>query len=148
MNTIVPDAAPDVSLYTDFQSLGRLQAQAKSDPGKALGEVAKQFEALFFQMMLKSMREAKLPGGMFNSDQMKTYQQMFDRQIALNLADHGSLGVADMLVKQLGGKVAAAPSQAAPGAEAGAAPVKGNAGGGDMAPFIRLHAAVAALKDS
>lgn len=139
----------DASVYTDFQGLSRLQAEAKSNPGKALGEVAKQFEALFLQMMLKSMRDAKLSGGMFNSDQMKTYQQMFDRQIALNLADQRSLGIADMLVKQLGGKTGTVAAQAPAGSGSNdGAPTPGKTGVGDMPSFIRFNAAVAALKDS
>ena len=98
-------ATTDASVYTDFQGLTQLQGDAKTDPSGALNKVAKQFEAVFIEMMLKSMREANTSDGMFNSDQMKTYQELFDKQISLNLSDQHAMGIADMLVKQLSGVV-------------------------------------------
>jgi flagellar protein FlgJ len=62
--------------------------------------VAGQFEALFMQMLLKSMREALPQDGPFASETTKTYTAMFDQQMAQELAKKG-VGIADMLVKQL-----------------------------------------------
>jgi flagellar protein FlgJ len=64
-------------------------------------EVAQQFEALFIQMMLKSMRDAVEDGGLFGSDQLDTYQQMADQQTALDMASKGGIGLAEALVSQL-----------------------------------------------
>lgn len=89
--------------YTDPQGLNELRTQANktgSDPG-TLRAVAGQFEALFIQMMLKSMRDAKLGGGIFDSDQTETYQGLFDQQISLELAKQQGLGLADLMVRQL-----------------------------------------------
>lgn len=150
----IPAPVSDIPVYTDFQGLSRLQAEAKQDPAKALGKVARQFEALFIQMMLKSMREAKLADGMFNSDQMQTYMQMFDRQIALTLSNQRSLGVADMLVKQLSGAFAKAktpaqggtstdrqaarqPSPTGVNAPDGTPGAGGQKGPGDIKSFVR-----------
>jgi len=57
--------------------------------------------------MLKSMRDANLGEGLMDSEHVKTYQSMFDQQIALDLSKGGSLGLADMMVRQLsrGGKM-------------------------------------------
>jgi flagellar protein FlgJ len=75
-----------------------------------LKEAAKQFESLFTQMLLKSMREAnKSFGGdsLFGSDQADFYQDMFDDQMALHLSKGKGLGLADMLMRQLAGGVTA-----------------------------------------
>jgi flagellar protein FlgJ len=89
--------------YYDFQGLSTLRAKAIQAPTEALDEVAAQFESLFVQMMLKSMREATIQGGLIDSDQMEVYQSMFDQQISLDLSNQGVLGLADILVEQLEG---------------------------------------------
>jgi flagellar protein FlgJ len=82
--------------------------------------VAKQFEALFLQMMLKSARDANLDeGGMFDSEQTQFYQDLHDKQLAIELSQGSGVGIADMLVKQLGQAQASAATPAKPGAAAG-----------------------------
>jgi flagellar protein FlgJ len=94
-------AAQYADVYTDFQGLSGLRAESgKNDPA-TLRRVAGQFEALFIQMMLKSMRDASLGEGLMDSEHVKTYQSMFDQQIALDLSKRSSLGLADMMVRQL-----------------------------------------------
>lgn len=95
---------PDLTtsrIYTDFQGLSDLRVAAKQDSEQALEEVATQFEAIFIQMMLKSMRDASLADGIFDSDQSDMYMSMFDQQISLDLSAKGAFGIADMMVKQL-----------------------------------------------
>ncbi|MFT4518779.1 MAG: flagellar protein FlgJ [Halioglobus sp.] len=89
--------------YYDFQGLSTLRAKAVQAPTEAIGEVAAQFESLFVQMMLKSMRDATIEGGLFDSNQMEVYQSMFDQQVSLDLSSQGVLGLADILVEQLEG---------------------------------------------
>ncbi|QQD19719.1 rod-binding protein [Spongiibacter nanhainus] len=89
------------SQYHDFSSLAALRKNASESPDQAVEPVAKQFEALFVQMMLKSMREAVPEGGLFDSDSMKFYQQMMDSQLSVSLAEQGGLGLADTIVQQL-----------------------------------------------
>ena len=98
----------DAGLYTDFNGLAKLRAQAtgQSDVAAdaAAKEVAEQFESLFLQMMLKSMRDATVPGESAESEQTKFYQEMFDKQIALDLSNKGDgIGLAKMLEKQISG---------------------------------------------
>src|SRR5210317_1398335 len=88
-------------VYTDFQGLSALRAGARDNSEESLREIAGQFEAIFIQMMLKSMRDANLGEGLMDSDHVKTYQSMFDQQIALDLSKRNSLGLADMMVQQL-----------------------------------------------
>lgn len=95
--------------FMDIQGLASLRSHAREAPGAAISEVAGQFESLFVQMMLKSMRDATVDGGLFDSSQLNTYQQMFDQQISLELSQQGGVGLAEILVAQLGGGVGAEP---------------------------------------
>ena len=88
-------------IYTDFQGFSDLRLAAREDSEAALKEVASQFEAIFIQMMLKSMREANLAEGIFDSQQSEMYMGMFDQQIALDLSVKGAFGIAEMMVRQL-----------------------------------------------
>lgn len=88
-------------LYTDFGALTALRGQARSESPAAARAVAKQFEALFVQTMMQSMRQASQFGGLFDTQQTQLYQDLFDKQIALDIADRGDLGFADMLVQQI-----------------------------------------------
>ncbi len=90
-------------VYTDFQGLDALRNQAREDKEAALDEVSRQFEALFTQMMLKSMRQASFGGGMFDSKQSEFYRDMYDQQLGVELSKQQGLGLADMLKRQLGG---------------------------------------------
>ncbi|MFQ5486958.1 MAG: flagellar assembly peptidoglycan hydrolase FlgJ [Gammaproteobacteria bacterium] len=89
------------SVYTDFQGLAELRTAAREESSEALRAVAKEFEAIFMQMMLKSMRSANLGEGIFDSEQSGFYQEMFDKQIAIDLAQRQGVGLADVLVRQL-----------------------------------------------
>ncbi len=88
----------------DFSALASLRNDAKAQDPAALKEAAKQFESLFTQMLLKSMRDANRSFGedsLFGSSQGEMYQDMFDDQIALQMSKGKGLGLADMLVQQL-----------------------------------------------
>jgi peptidoglycan hydrolase FlgJ len=94
----------NASFYADPAALSGLKHDAKTQDPKALKEAAHQFESLFTQMMLKSMREANKGFGddpLFGSDQADFYQSMFDDQIAAQISKGKGLGLADMLTRQL-----------------------------------------------
>ena len=96
-------SAADVSnqLALDTKSLSALKKSAKENSPEAIKGVAKQFEAVFINMMLKSMREASPQDGVFNSEQSKLYTSMYDQQLSQKLASGKGIGLADVLVKQL-----------------------------------------------
>ncbi|MGD8339317.1 MAG: flagellar assembly peptidoglycan hydrolase FlgJ [Gammaproteobacteria bacterium] len=83
----------------NIAGLGELRASSSRNDPAALAKAAQQFEALFLQMMLKSMRSA---GSSFAEDRDRSYEEMFDREIAVELARSDSLGIADLLLKQIG----------------------------------------------
>jgi peptidoglycan hydrolase FlgJ len=132
-------SAPTVSpsFYADFQGLDRLRASAGRQDPQALREAARQFEGLFTAMMLKSMREASLGTGLGDSEETKTYQDMYDQQLSLQLAQGKGLGLADMLMQQL------TRAQAAHSTAATSAPAAAASGGADpvstaqRASFVR-----------
>ncbi len=91
-------------VYTDFNGLNALKAQARTDKQAALREVARQFESLFLSEMLKSMRKAGdvfAEGNYLNSNQSELYRDMFDNQMSLTMAGGKGSGLAEALVRQL-----------------------------------------------
>ncbi|MCG8425955.1 MAG: rod-binding protein, partial [Chromatiales bacterium] len=94
----------NASLYTDFSGLAELKAKAGDNPDETIDQVAKQFESLFMQQMLKSMRQASLGDGLLDNDQSLFYRDMYDQQLALHLSESGGgIGLADVIKRQLGG---------------------------------------------
>ena len=89
----------------DIGGLDKLRQAAKDGDEKALKEAAHQFEAIFVQMMLKSMRTAQdaleVKDSPFNSQQVKFYRDMHDQQLAVDIASNGSMGLAEMIIQQL-----------------------------------------------
>jgi Rod binding domain-containing protein len=85
--------------YLDFQGLGELKGRAARDGKAALRETAQQFEAMFLQMMMKSMRDSIEKSELTHSEHAEMFEGMFDREVSLAMARRNSLGVADMLVQ-------------------------------------------------
>jgi flagellar protein FlgJ len=94
-------------LFTDLTQLNSLKVKSRTDNGEALREVAQQFEQMFMNMMLKSMREASSSfseDSYFNSSETQFFQSMLDQQMTTDLATQGQgIGLADVIVRQLGG---------------------------------------------
>jgi flagellar protein FlgJ len=104
MNASAPERGQNTGqnvVYNDLASLGRLKTQSKADPSAALGEVAKQFESVFVSMMMKAMRDTLPQDGMFASNELESYQEMFDQQLSLDLSRNGGLGLADLISRQM-----------------------------------------------
>lgn len=90
----------------DLGSINTMREAIASGDEGVLKEAAQQFEAIFVQMMLKSMRKAQDAladeNSPFNSQQVKFYRDMHDQQLANDLSSGGGMGLADLIVKQLG----------------------------------------------
>jgi len=85
----------------DFAGMASLRGQAQQKTDKATRETATQFEAMFINEMLKSMRQTIEKSDLNGSDAEDTFQEMYDRELSQQLAKRNTLGVADMLVKHL-----------------------------------------------
>ncbi len=141
----------------DAHALERLKHAARENSPEALKATATQFEALFLDMVMKSMREAAASEGMFDSEQGRMMQGMLDQQYAQALASRG-IGLADVLVRQMTPRGALADPEApapvlpspvvpAAAAAAGDAPARARElprADGKAANFAELHARHAA----
>ena len=84
----------------DVKGMDGLRQSAKAKDPAALKEAATQFEAMFINMMMKSMRDASPQDGIMDSQQSKMYTSMLDQQTSQSLAKRGT-GLADVLLRQL-----------------------------------------------
>src|SRR5690606_21510646 len=90
--------------YTDLNALQGIRKLGKQDQSAALMEVAKQFESMFVNMMMSSMRDASAvfeEDSLFSSPEGDFYQQMYDDQMALSLSNGGGMGLAPVIHRQL-----------------------------------------------
>lgn len=108
---LAPSTAAGANNYSDLNGLAALKKDPRSP--QALHAVAQQIDALFLQMMLKSMRDASAEVGESASNEMSMYQDMFDKQIALTISQHQDIGIGALLKRQISGK--SAPSKIAIG---------------------------------
>jgi len=84
----------------DTKGLGDLKQSAKTGSPEALKGAATQFESMFINMMMKSMRAATPQDGPMDSQETRTFTSMLDQQMSQKLAKRG-VGLADVLVRQL-----------------------------------------------
>lgn len=97
-------------LALDARGLDTLRMQAKQNPDQALKAVSQQFEAVFLQMVLKSMRDATPQDGLTDSDSTRMYTSMLDQQVAQSLSARG-IGLADVMLRQLRHSQGAVPGE-------------------------------------
>jgi peptidoglycan hydrolase FlgJ len=103
---------PTTNIALDPRGLEKLRSQANASPDKAIQGAAKQFETLFINQLLKSMRDATPQDGIMDSDQTRMYTGMLDQQLAQAMSARG-IGLADVMVKQLSKGSGSAAAQAA-----------------------------------
>lgn len=123
----------------DMNSLHQLKRQVAGqmntsleDIEKGEKEVARQFEALFIQTLLKQARATRLGEGMFDSDQTRLVQSMADEQMALNMASGKGIGLAQSLLEQIRESGSAALLNAGKSMDAGSVPGVNNATSASM----------------
>jgi flagellar protein FlgJ len=106
-----------VKNYNDFSGFAELKSMAHNKEDKALEEVAKQFEGVFLQMLMKSMRDASAvlsKDNFLHSETTSFYEGMQDQQMAVHLGQNKQLGLADMIVRQLKPMVSVTPETTNP----------------------------------
>ena len=99
LNKINP-SNPTENLAVDANGLNGLREAARQNSPEAIKGAAKQFEALFLNMVMKSMRDATPQNGPFDNEQTKMFTSMLDQQLSQSLAQRG-VGLADVLTRQL-----------------------------------------------
>jgi flagellar protein FlgJ len=96
-----------VSSPTDFylnqNQYSEMKLGARNQSSETTKAVAQQFESLFVQQMLASMRSATSVNESSQSSTVDFYQEMYDKQLALSLSKQGGLGIAKVLLQHLPG---------------------------------------------
>ncbi len=87
----------------DFDGLAELKAKASRDDIETAREVGNQFEAMFVQMMLKSMRDASEPlkSKLFDTKHLDTFEEMYHGELAQEISKTGPLGIGEWLIQRL-----------------------------------------------
>ena len=99
---------PTTGLAGDAQSLAALRGRAASDPKAAVREVAKQFEALFLQELMKSRRAATMSTGMLDNEGSKLGTDLLDKQFATQMTGLPG-GLSEAITRQLERQMGMAP---------------------------------------
>ncbi len=107
-----PSIPQNANVYTELSSLKALKGQVNSGDKEAIKEVAQQFEAIFLQMMLSGMRKTIQVDEEYGNDKAM-YYDLFDKQVAMNLAEKGGIGLAKIMMAQ-GGMVPVSQQQQLP----------------------------------
>lgn len=81
-------------------SLDSLKAQASRDPKGSIRETARQFESLFMQEVMKSMRASTLSSGMLENNATQLGTEMLDTQFAGKLSGLPG-GLSEAITRQL-----------------------------------------------
>ncbi|GAA6153306.1 flagellar assembly peptidoglycan hydrolase FlgJ [Pseudoteredinibacter isoporae] len=90
--------------YNDLNSLNSIKQAGRDKDPESLRKVAQQFEAMFIQTMLKTMRQTNEVFGkdnFLNSSETALYQGMLDDQMSLSLSNGRGLGLADAFFQQM-----------------------------------------------
>ncbi|WP_455286478.1 flagellar assembly peptidoglycan hydrolase FlgJ [Cupriavidus necator] len=143
MSAALPPQADVTQRFAlDTQGFEALKHSARNGAdASTLRAAAKQFEAVFTQMVLKSMRDATPQDGLFDNEQSKLYMSMMDQQLAQQMSTRG-IGLAEVMVRQLAraagtpvpaGMNAMTPAESGQAADAEMARLLDSRGGGGMA---------------
>src|SRR5580698_784357 len=84
----------------DTNGFDAMRQAVQNSPIAGAKMAARQFDAVFTEMMLKSMQDATPSDGPLDSESSKTYMSMLDQQLAQQLSAKG-IGVADKMLGQL-----------------------------------------------
>ena len=114
--------ASSKSLGIDSRSLDVLRNEATRNPNGAARQAAVQFESMFMQMVLKSMRDATIKADESSNTGGDTFTGMLDTQMAKQFAGRPG-GLADMIERQLSRHMQALPAGTSDALPAVAVPV-------------------------
>lgn len=90
IQSIPAQTAPNVSSDTSrLETSGNLKAAGQK------------FESMFINMMMKSMRQAKLADGLFDSDAGDQFREMQDAKLSEAMAVHTPIGIGKAMTEFL-----------------------------------------------
>jgi flagellar protein FlgJ len=98
---VIPNRIPlQPGLNADGRSIAQLKNQAGADPKSAVREAARQFEGLFMQELMKSMRQSTMPSGFLDNEGSKLGSELLDSQLSNQMSGLPG-GLADVIARQL-----------------------------------------------
>jgi len=97
---ISSSTAPTPASLNLAGGLENLRIKAQQDPKSAVREAAKQFETMFTQQLLKSMRDSTMNTEMMDNAGSKMGTEMLDSQWATKIAGQPG-GLSDVIARQL-----------------------------------------------
>tara|TARA_B110000977_G_C10682647_1_gene340210 strand:+ start:92 stop:529 length:438 start_codon:yes stop_codon:yes gene_type:complete len=99
------DISSTAKSYLDFSGLGELKAKASKDQAGAAQEVGRQFEAMFVQMIFKSVRDANatMKSDLMGSSSVDQFEQMYHDELSQVMSQKGVFGLGDWLAEQVNG---------------------------------------------
>ncbi|MBV8501800.1 MAG: flagellar assembly peptidoglycan hydrolase FlgJ [Paucibacter sp.] len=100
MSSTFNPAGLNTGLASDTRTLDALKSAAAKDPKASIKETAKQFESLFMQEVMKSMRATTLSSGMLDNSASQMGTEMLDQQFATKLTGLPG-GLSDAIQRQL-----------------------------------------------
>jgi len=133
----------DSGAFSDLNRLNNLKVGDRNSDGN-MRKVAQEFESLFLNEMLKSMRSANEVLGKdnpLNTPAAKQYQEMYDQQLSVTLSRQGGgIGLADVLMRQMSKNKSVVPGDV-PATHAVAAETKAAAPATTTtnSPFVRSN---------
>ena len=86
------------------KNLERMRGQSKFgqvDSEKEMEKVARDFESVFVNKLLESMRKAIPKSGLLDSSALDMYQSMMDQEMAKNMSERKGMGLGEMVYKDL-----------------------------------------------
>lgn len=103
MKTNINAQVQQAKFFADVNGLEGIKSGARQNSKEAIQAAAEQFEAMFFQMIMKNMHAAnkELRSDLFASNATDHYMDMYHQQLAQTLAESGDLGLGKVLTEQL-----------------------------------------------
>ena len=71
------------------------------DSEKDMEKVARDFESVFVNKLLESMRKSVPKSGLLDSSALDMYQSMMDQEMAKNMSERKGMGLGEMVYKDL-----------------------------------------------
>lgn len=101
---MIDASKPPVQFYADQNRMQNLKLTDKNP--ESIKAASKEFASLFMEMTIKAMRDAdkSLKSESSTSNELDTYNEMYDKQLALHIASSGNFSLADEIAKQLSPK--------------------------------------------
>lgn len=111
MGNFVRNAANQAARASDDDFARRLEEAARNKDDRELKKACQEFEAIMLDMLFRQMKATIIKSGLVEEDPgREIFETMLDEELMEQASQRGSLGLADMLYKQLSRQYGISPS--------------------------------------